>query len=64
MKKKNALTMLKKLAKEVKKIKKHRHSWNYDFNDCPNCGGCEVRWCKKDECYKNQVKNGNKWEDE
>ena len=36
---KNPLKMLKKLKKEVEKVKKHRHKWTNDWCDCPFCGG-------------------------
>jgi len=49
----------------MKKKKEHRHKWDKDYIDCPFCGGGEVRWCKKDECYKSQIRKDNKkWEDE
>ena len=46
-----------------KKKAKHIHKWITDYCDCPNCGGCEERFCEKEGCHKQQMKVGKKWKD-
>lgn len=35
----------KKSLPTKKQVKKHRHKWTYDHEDCSRCGGGLVRWC-------------------
>ncbi len=41
--------------------KKHIHKWVKDFQDCSFCGGGEIRYCKKENCFATSGRQGNKW---